>query len=109
MFFGKKFVEFGQLVVLLRLPLPSDFQNGEKPLSVLAQMLRKVFNENVGAQPFEVAVVLCLEGVVACLTGVIKISEGFGGDFGGLSGGGFIRAKKSAIAVVIVGACIKYR
>ena len=58
MFFGQQFVEFGQLVVLVGLPLAGEFEDGEKPLGVLLEMLGKVFDEDVGAQPVEIAGVL---------------------------------------------------
>jgi hypothetical protein len=55
MFFGQKFMEFGQLIILIWLPLASEFKNGEKSLGVLLKVLGKVFDKNIGAQPIEIA------------------------------------------------------
>ncbi|MBI4026708.1 MAG: hypothetical protein HY360_17120 [Verrucomicrobia bacterium] len=54
MFFRQEFMEFGQFVILVRLPVACECENGEKPLGVLLEMLSKVFDKNVGAQPIKI-------------------------------------------------------
>ena len=58
MFLRQKFVEFGEFVVLVGLPLAGELEDGEKPLGVLLEMLGEVFDEHIGTEPVEVAGVL---------------------------------------------------
>ena len=109
MLFCQEFLEFGQFVILVGLPLAREFENGEKPLGILTEMLGKVFDKNVGTQPVKIAGVLGAEQLVAGRAGSGEISKGFGGDFSGLAGGGFVRAKQGAVAVVVFGAGIEER
>ena len=80
MLFGQEFVEFGQLVILVWLPLAREFEDREKPLGVLPEMLGEVFDKDVGAQPIKIAGVLSPEQLVTESTGGGKISQRIGGD-----------------------------
>ena len=53
-FLASEFVEFGQLCVLLRLPVAREFEDGKKPFGVLPQMFGEVFDEDIGAQPIKI-------------------------------------------------------
>ena len=108
MFFRQEFVEFGQLVILVGLPVAREFEDGEKPLGVLLEMLSKVFDKNVGAQPIKIAGVLGAERLVARCSGFGKIGQ----DLAVISVGscrGLVRAKEGAVAVVVVGAGVEQR
>src|SRR6266516_4797383 len=109
MFFRQKFVEFGQLVILVGLPMACEFEDGEKPFGVLPEMLGEVFDKNVGAQPIKIAGVLGAEQVVAAGASGSEIGQRIGRNFGGFSVGRFIRAEQCAIAVMVLGAGVEER
>ena len=93
MFLRQEFVEFGQLVILIGLPLAGDFEDGEQSLGILREMLGKVVNEHIRTQPVKIAAVIGMERFVARRPGFGEISQSLGGNFGGCRGSGFILAK----------------
>jgi len=76
-------------------------------LGILPQVLGKVFDKDVGAQPVEIASVLSAKRLVACCPSLGKISQGIGGDFSGSCSHGLVHAKQSAVTVVIIGAGVE--
>ena len=109
MFFRQKFVKFGQLVILVSMPLAREFEDGKKSLGVLPEMLSKVFDKYVRAQPIKIAGVFGAERLVARCSGFGKIGQGLGSDFGWLCCRVLVRAEEGAVAVMVFGAGIEQR
>ena len=54
MLLRQEILEFGQLVILVGLPVAGELQDGKQPFGVLPEMLGKVFDEDIRAQPIEI-------------------------------------------------------
>ena len=106
MFFRQEFLEFGQLVILVGLPLAREFENGEKPLGILPEMLGEVFDKNVWTPPIKIAGVLGAQQLITTRASAGEVGQGGGGDFSGL-GGSFVHAEPGAVAVVVFRAGIE--
>jgi hypothetical protein len=48
MFLGQEFLQLGQFVVLLRLPVARDFEDGEEAFGVLPEVLGEVLDKDIG-------------------------------------------------------------
>ena len=64
-FLGEELLEFGELVVAVRLPQAGEFKDGEQALGVLTEVARKLLDEQVRTEPVEKPRVLPLEKLVA--------------------------------------------
>jgi hypothetical protein len=53
MLFREKLVEFVKLAVPIGLPFACELQDGEKPLRILSDVLGKIFDKHIGAEPVE--------------------------------------------------------
>ena len=107
MFLRQEFLQLGQFVVEVRLPLAGELEDGEEHLGVRLEVLGELFDENIGAQPIEIADVLGAEGLVTGCAGFDEVGQLLGCDFGGGGGGGLIVAEEGAVAIVVLGACVE--